>query len=185
MVFGAASKLARTIIEIVIIVAAAIALTFVVRTFVIESYEVPTGSMQSTIEPGDRVLSERISYYFRTPERGEIVTFTNPTDNRETLVKRTIAVAGDVVDIYGDNLYVNGELQVEDYVHGLPTRQLAPTYQNMTISYPFTVPEGYIWVMGDNRTNSSDSRYFGPVETSTVSGHVVFRYWPFDRFGPM
>lgn len=185
MILGATGKLARTIIEIVIIVAAAIALTFVVRTFVIESYEVPTASMQSTIEPGDRILSERVSYYSRTPARGEIITFTNPTDSTETLVKRTIAVAGDVVDIYDDNLYINGELQEEDYVHGLPTRQLSPTYKNIPITYPYVVPEGYIWVMGDNRINSSDSRYFGPVETSTVSGHVVFRYWPFNRFGVM
>ena len=183
MVLGITSKVVRTIIEIVIIVAAALALTFVVRAFVIESYEVPSGSMESTIEVGDRILSERISYYFRTPARGEIVTFANPTGGPETLVKRTIAVAGDVVDIHNDNLYINGELQQEDYVHGLPTRELWPTYNNMTISYPYTVPEGCIWVMGDNRINSSDSRYFGPVETSTVSGHVVFRYWPFNRIG--
>ena len=89
------------------------------------------------------------------------------------------------MDIHNDNLYINGELQQEDYVHGLPTRQLSPTYNNMTISYPYVVPEGQVWVMGDNRTNSSDSRYFGPVDASTVSGHVVFRYWPFDRFGTL
>lgn len=183
MVLGTASRFVRIIIELVIIVAAAIALTFVVRTFVIESYEVPTGSMETTIEVGDRILSERISYYFRTPERGEIITFTNPMDGKQTLVKRTIAIAGDTIDIHDDNLYINGELQTEEYVRGLPTRQLSPTYNNIDISYPYTVPEGCIWVMGDNRTNSSDSRYFGPVETSTVSGHVVFRYWPFNRFG--
>ena len=185
MVLGAASKLVRFLIEVVIIVIAAFVITFLVRTFVVETYEVPTGSMIPTIEVGDRILSERISYYAGEPKRGDIITFTNPMNPEQTLVKRTIAVEGDVVDIANDCLYVNGELQDEEYVHGQPTYELNPTYNNITISYPYTVPEGCVWVMGDNRTNSSDSRYFGPVETSTVSGHVVFRYWPFDRFGLM
>ena len=180
MVLKQASTAVRVIVEIVIIVAAAL-----VRTFVIEAYEVPTGSMISTIEPGDRILSERISYRMHEPNRGDIITFTNPMNPEQTLVKRTIAVEGDVVDIQNDCLYVNGELQHEDYTHGKPTRQLSPTFKNMQIDYPYTVPEDCIWVMGDNRTNSSDSRYFGPIETSTVSGHVVFRYWPFDRFGTL
>lgn len=181
------SRALRTIIEIVIIVVVALLLSTVVRRFVVETYEVPTGSMIPTIEIGDRILSEKITYYTSEPQAGDIVTFTNPIDPETVLVKRTIAVAGDVVDIDDSTgtLYINGQAQDESYTYGKPTYELPSTYSGVDISYPYTVPQGTIWVMGDNRTNSSDSRYFGPVDVETVTGRVFFRYWPFDRFGLM
>ena len=183
MILRTASKIVRGLVEIVIIIIIALILSAVVRAFLVETYEVPTGSMEPTIEVGDRILSQRVSYYKGTPERGDIVTFSDPVEPDRTLVKRTIAVAGDTVDISGGFLYINGELQVEDYVHGQPTEELDSYDASLTISYPYTIPDGYIWVMGDNRTNSADSRYFGPVKESSVSGKVFFRYWPFERFG--
>lgn len=189
-----ASKFVRMLVEIIVIVVLAVALSFVVRTFLVETYEVPSGSMIPTIDTEenlangvyDRILSEKISYYSGTPQKGDIVTFESPLDNGNTiLVKRVIATGGDTVDIRGGNLYINGVLQNEEYVHGKPTNALYPTMPGVEIDYPYTVPEGCIWVMGDNRTNSEDSRYFGPVKTDTVTGRVFFRYMPFDRFGPM
>ena len=179
------TKALRLVIEIAVIIIAALLLAAVVRAFVVETYEVPTGSMRSTIEVGDRILSARFIYAFGEPQKGDIVTFDTPMDDNVVLVKRCIATGGDVVDIRMGNLYINGELQVEEYVHGEPTYELYPTYKNMEISFPYTIPNGYIWVMGDNRTNSSDSRYFGPIDVHTVTGKVFFRYWPFDRFGPL
>ncbi len=176
---------AKFIFEILVVVVAALALSFVVRTFIVEVYEVPSGSMESTIEIGDRILSERISYHFNEPAKGDIVTFASPTEEGVTLVKRVIATAGDVVDIANGNLYINGELQNESYTLGKPTYELASGSNGKKISYPYAVPEGEVWVMGDNRTNSSDSRYFGSVPTSSITGRVFFRYWPFDRFGTM
>ncbi len=175
----------KFIFEFVVVIAAALALSFVVRTFVVGVYEVPSGSMESTIEVGDRILSEKISYRFSQPAKGDIITFENPTDEDVVLVKRVIATAGDVVDISNGNLYINGELQNEPYTSGKPTYELTSAYDGKRISYPYAVPEGHVWVMGDNRTNSSDSRYFGSVPTSTITGRVFFRYWPFDRFGIM
>lgn len=199
MVLKTASRLFRLLVEIIVIVIAAIVISFLVRTFVVETYEVPSGSMEDTIQVGDRILSEKITYYFRSPEKGEIVTFVSPiqsdesTDgesllsgNQEIFVKRVIATEGDVVNIFNGNLYVNGELLEEDYVKdGDPTYSFTTTYQGIEISYPYTVPEGEIWVMGDNRTNSRDSRYFGPVDVESVTGRVFFRYWPFSSFGFM
>lgn len=185
MILRTASKVIRGVVEVVIIIIIALILSAIVRAFLVETYEVPTGSMEPTIAVGDRILSQRVSYYKGTPEPGDIVTFSDPVEPDRTLVKRTIAVAGDTVDISGGNLYINGELQSEEYVHGQPTYPLASYDASLTISYPYTIPDGYIWVMGDNRTNSADSRYFGPVKESSVSGKVFFRYWPFARFGKL
>ena len=184
MILKKASKALRFLIEILIIVVVAVALSVVIRIFLVETYEVPTGSMIPTIEIGDRILSEKITYYFNEPQKGDIITFVSPTDNETILVKRVIATGGDVVDIVDGVLYVNGEEQEESYVYGKPTYEM-DTNSGVTISYPYTVPEGYLWVMGDNRTNSSDSRVFGPVSVDSVTGRVFFRYWPLDRFGPM
>ena len=185
-VLKAASRTVRFIVELVIILVAALLLAFLLRQFLVETYEVPTSSMVSTIEIGDRILSEKVTYYNSEPQKGDIVTFKSPTDGGETiLVKRVIATGGDVVDIHSGNLYINGTLQKEEYVHNNPTYELSNTLSGQDISYPYTVPNGYIWVMGDNRTNSSDSRYFGPVNINSVTGKVFFRYWPLDRFGPM
>lgn len=185
MILKALWKFIKGVIEIVLVIVVALGISFLLRTYVVEAYEVPTGSMIPTIEEYDRILSEKITYRFEDPEPGDIVTFANPTEDDSILVKRVIAVEGDVVDIYDGNLYINGELQEEDYVEGRPTYELSSTYNDMTISYPYTVPEGCIWVMGDNRTNSSDSRYFGAVDVDTITGRVFFRYWPFDRLGVM
>ncbi len=174
----------RFLFEIIVVVVAALSLSLVVRTFFVEVYEVPSGSMESTIEIGDRILSEKVSYNFSGPSRGDIVTFDSPTDEGVVLVKRVIAVGGDIVDISNGHLYINGELQQESYVVD-PTYELTSTYQGKKITYPYAVPEGQMWVMGDNRDNSQDSRYFGSVPTNTITGKVFFRYWPFTRFGPM
>lgn len=199
MVLRAASRLVRLVVEIVVIVVAALALSFIVRAFLVETYEVPSGSMQNTIQIGDRILAEKISYYFGDPQKGDIVTFVSPiqedesvgtetilSGNQEIFVKRVIATEGDTVDIRNGSVYVNGELLEEDYVEeGNETFTFTSTYHDVEIEYPYTVPEGELWVMGDNRENSRDSRYFGSIEVSSVTGRVFFRYWPFSSFGLM
>ncbi len=199
MVLKAASRLVRLVVEIVVIVVAALALSFIVRAFLVETYEVPSGSMQNTIQIGDRILAEKISYYFGDPQKGDIVTFVSPiqedesvgtetilSGNQEIFVKRVIATEGDTVDIRNGSVYVNGELLEEDYIEdGNETFTFTSTYHDVEIEYPYTVPEGELWVMGDNRENSRDSRYFGSIEVSSVTGRVFFRYWPFSSFGLM
>ena len=114
------------------------------------------------------------------PEPGDIVTFTDPEIPGRTLIKRCIATAGQTINITGDGiLYIDGVAQSETYTHGKPTLPLT----NSTITFPYTVPSGYIWVMGDNRTNSQDSRYFGAVPASSVTGRGVLVYWPVSEFG--
>ena len=161
----------RTFFSIVVMVAFVLGLSWALRTFVFTAYEIPSGSMEETIMTGDMVFAEKVSYYFRDPEPGDIVTFTDPEIPGRTLIKRCIA--GDGI------LYMDGVAQSETYTHGKPTLPLS----NSSITFPYTVPQGYIWVMGDNRTNSQDSRYFGAVPTSSVTGRGVLVYWPVSEFG--
>lgn len=150
----------------------------IVRRFLVDVYIVPTESMDSTIIPNDRVIGEKISYHFTEPKRGDVITFDNPLNEKVTFVKRVVAVAGDEVDYMNGSLYVNGERQEEAYTQGRPSYPLIEAREVGHITYPYVVPDGYIWMMGDNRTNSNDSRYFGPVSLEHVSSRVVCVFWP-------
>ena len=147
-------------------------LTFV---YVGHAYAVPTGSMEKTIMTGDRVLAEKVSYYLRDPEPGDIVMFEDPDIPGRLLLKRCIAVGGQTVDINDEDglVYVDGVALREPYTDGLPTYTLASD-----VSYPYTVPEGMMWMMGDNRTNSQDSRYFGAVSVASAEARSVAVLWP-------
>mgnify|MGYP002149906743 CR=1 FL=1 len=118
----------------------------------------------------------------RAPEPGDIVMFEDPDIPGRLLLKRCIAVGGQTVDINDEDglVYVDGVALREPYTDGLPTYTLASD-----VSYPYTVPEGGLWVMGDNRTNSQDSRYFGAIKESSVTGKAIFIYWPLTDVGPL
>lgn len=172
-----------TLLKLVGLVALVIVLSTALRTFVFQAYEIPSGSMEETIMTGDMVFSEKVSYNFRDVEPGDIVTFNDPLSLGRVLIKRVIAVGGQVVDINNDDglVYVDGEQLQEPYTDGLPSYRLDNSIANVT--YPYRVPEGELWVMGDNRTNSQDSRYFGSIDRDTVTGRGALIYWPLDHFG--
>lgn len=157
----------------------AVGVTLLLRFFVVEAFRVPTGSMEKTIMPGDFVLTEKVSPHFREPEVGDVVVFDNPANDGTVLVKRVIAKAGQTVDMKNGLVYVDGEYLREPYTNNKDSKPLASQMPGLPeIVYPYTIPEGCIWVMGDNRVNSRDSRYFGPVDLSLVFGHGVCVAWP-------
>lgn len=163
--------------------AVAIGVALLIRTFVGVPYYVPSGSMRETIREGDVLVGEKVTYYLRDPEPGDIVTFASPEDG-ETLIKRVIAVGGQTVDLVDGIVYVDGEaLDESSYTGGKPSYSLSDLEGSAGITYPYTVPEGSIWVMGDNRTNSKDSRYFGPVSVDDVTSKAAFIYWPLTDLG--
>lgn len=165
-----------------LMVAVVFAAAWLLRTFVIAPYQIPSGSMETTIMVSDKLFSEKVSYYFRSPEPGEIVTFEDPEVEGRTLIKRCIAVGGQTVDLRDGAVYVDDVRLDEPYTNGLESFPLS-TAAGVTIEYPYTIPSDYIWVMGDNRTNSADSRYFGPIPVKSITGHACLIYWPLNRVG--
>ncbi len=161
-----------------------IALVVFMRTFVVDSYIIPSGSMLETIQIDSLLFGEKVSYRFRAPNAGEIVTFDDPEGDDVTIIKRVIATEGQTVDLIDGSVVVDGVALEEPYTLGKPSEPLDRYSKNLDgpISFPYTVPAGHVWVMGDNRTNSLDSRYFGPIDVSTISSHAVLIYWPFSEF---
>ena len=194
------------VVEFLVILLVSFVLVFgFVRPFVVEAFYIPSESMVPTLRVGDRVLVNKFIYRFSEPERGDIIVFQSveggplpPPQNpvaqaieyikvlfglekpsreapREDLIKRVVGVAGDRIAVRGGTLYVNGEPQDEPYVN--------KKFPDRSTSAPVTVPEGHVFAMGDNRANSRDSRFFGPVPMKNIEGEAFVRFWPIDRIG--
>ena len=161
--------------ELVFTAAVAFVLVFgFVRPFVVEAYRIPTESMVPTLEVGDRVLANKFVYRFTEPERWDIVVFDSvDEDDDQTLIKRVVGVAGDEIQVQGGVLYVNDEAQEEAYLNDAD--------QSRSFYGPTVVPEGHIFVMGDNRGNSADSRVFGPLPLENLKGEAFMRFWPVSK----
>ena len=176
-------SLARRLLGWLLWIAGAVAFAILIRMFVGEAYYVPTGSMLDTIQLDDRLWGEKLSYRFRSPEPGEVVMFNSPSDDGYILVKRVIAVGGETVDLVDGRVVVDGKVLDEPYTEGKETLPLAEQLASIEpITYPYTVPEGHLWLMGDNRTNSRDSRYFGAVAVEEVQARAVCTFWPPSSF---
>jgi signal peptidase I len=147
----------------------------VVRPFIVAAYWVPTESMVPTLLVGDRVFANKFIYHFAEPERGDIVVFEDVEGGEDYLIKRVVAVAGDRVRVVNGVLKVNRETQDEPYVE--------PQFPNGSVYGPERLPEGYVFVMGDNRGNSADSRVFGPLPVENIEGEAFVRFWPPSRIG--
>jgi signal peptidase I len=180
------SSTSRTILEYVILAAVAIAVALLIQAFLVKPYRIPSASMENTLLIGDRVLVDRISWRFADPKRGDIVVFHPPFDG-PVLIKRIIGLPGDEVSLRNGSVYINGKLLDEPYVRRVDG-QPEPTqpFSNglpWSLQSPYKVPEGSYFVMGDNRTDSGDSREFGPVKRSQFVGRAFARYWPPGRIG--
>ncbi len=177
--------LLRTLIEFALALVVALALTWVIKTFLVEPFEVPTGSMETTIMSGDKLLADKISLNWDPVGYGDIVVFADKTTPGRILVKRVIATGGQQVTIRDGLVYVDGVPLYEPYTNGAETEKLEQHFENMAIEYPYTVPEGQLWVMGDNRLNSADSRYFGTITEDSVYGRAFMVFWPLEDVGPL
>lgn len=153
----------------------ALLIALVVRTFVVEVYRVDGTSMENTLHSNERVLVNKFVYRLRGPEPGEVVVFRYPLQPDRNFIKRVIAVEGQTVELRNGKVYVDGELFPE-------VETVRMTSANFG---PFTVPEDSIFVLGDNRTNSEDSRIFGEVPLANVRGEAVALVWPLNRMGAL
>ncbi|WP_370327928.1 signal peptidase I [Euzebya sp.] len=182
----------HTIRETVQLVVVALVLAFIIKTVALQAFYIPSESMLQTLQVGDRVLVEKVSYYFREPERGEIIVFRRPgleedgfslaatarsflegiglsqPDEDRDLIKRIIALPGETVELRDGVVHVNGQPLEEGYT-APETRDFPPT----------TVPEGHYYVLGDNRTNSLDSRFtLGTIPEENIIGRAFAIIWP-------
>ena len=167
------SSITRTLVEIVVIVAAAFAIALLVQAFIVKPFTIHQISMRATLEEGDRILLNRLSYHFREPARGDIIVFRSPITASEDLVKRIVAVGGDRVAVSNGKLYVNGVAQDEPYL-------LEQGFEG--VLQETLIPAGDVFVMGDNRNNSGDSRLFGPISKDVIIGCAFCVYWPIGHW---
>ncbi len=164
----------RWLAELVLLVALAWILALGIKTYVVQPFIIPSSSMEQTLLISDRVLVNKFVYRFSQPKRGDVVVFVSPEDGRLDLIKRVIAVAGETVDVQDGKVTVDGKALVEPYVN-------AAYPDHSDLDAPVKVPAGMIWVMGDNRANSKDSRFIGPQPVSQVLGRAFAIYWPLSR----
>lgn len=167
------------VLELLVIAAVAFALVFgVVRPFIVEAFVIPSESMVPTLMVGDRVLANKFIYRFDDPDRGDVVVFESVEVGGQDLIKRVVGTPGDTVEVREGTLYVNGEPQNEPYVNQEGSG-LSPPQEE------FTVPKDTVFVMGDNRANSRDSRFFGPVPEENLEGEAFVIFWPPTRLGAL
>lgn len=198
------SAATRTLRELPVLLVAAGVIAFLIKTFVAQAFYIPSGSMIPQLQINDRVVVSKLAYRLHGPHRGDIVVFDAPRpslfpaperhDNpvttlfrrigsgvglvqpsTEEYIKRVIGLPGETIDVKDGRVFVNGRELIEPY---LPRGTL--TLPNGA-KFPITVPKGQLWVMGDNRTNSSDSRYFGTIKEKTIVGRTILKVWPLPK----
>jgi signal peptidase I len=162
----------------ILILALGLALT--IRTFVAEPRYIPSESMIPTLEVGDRLIVEKLSYLGHLPRRGDIIVFAPPPQLQaqgylgdQAFIKRVIGLPGDTIEIKDGHVFVDGGLQTESYIAEPPNYLMSP----------MVVPPAQLFVMGDNRNNSNDSHVWGFLPQANIVGHACFRFWPLERFG--
>lgn len=161
-----------------------------ILTFVMGNYIIPSGSMLETLQIGDRILVDKVSYLFRKPKFGEIVVFEYPLEPDKNFIKRVIGLPGDRIAIKNKKVFLNGEELVEPYI---PQERLTSYIDIVDNVAEFVVPDGMYLMLGDNRDSSLDSRYWGFVSEKIIKGKAVVVYFSkepggsirFERFFKM
>ncbi len=169
------ASLVRSLFEWVMVLVGAIVVAMLLRAFLFQAFKIPSESMESTLLVQDRVMVNRVSYHLHDVNRGDVVVFTAPPGipvGEAHLIKRVIGLAGETIEGRDNAVYVNGQRVAEPYLDPADTILDFP---------PIAIPEGTVFVMGDNRDDSGDSRIFGPIETDTIVGRAFIIYWPLDR----
>jgi signal peptidase I len=162
------------------LIAIALVLALLIRTFIAEPRYIPSESMFPTLYEGDRLVVEKVSYRLHSATSGDIVVFQPPAELQkrgypkdQAFIKRIIGTPGETVSVANGKVYLNGQPLAEDYIAEPPNQPFPPV----------KVPKDQFFVMGDNRNNSNDSRYWGFLPQENIIGRAVFRFWPPERVG--
>ncbi len=172
-------SLRRFIKDIYEVVVPAVILFLIIHTFFLEARVVPSPSMYPTIEVHDQFLSNKTAYWFHKPQRYDIVVFKPPAAAgfNGDFVKRIIGLPGEKIRVNGGVVYINDQPLKEPYI--TPDRAPVDTFNT------YIIPDDQVFVMGDNRNNSKDSRYWGPLPIKNIKGEAWWRYWPVSRMSLM
>ena len=178
-----------SLLELLVVVVVALGLTWVIQGYVVKSYRIPTGSMRTTVDVGDRILAARFLGWFSDPERGDVLVFHPPgigtvaqrnvrTEASVTFIKRVVGLPGETVQGLNDRVLICKAPRVACHVLH------EPYASGVTSDFgPITVPRGSYLMLGDNRQSSEDSRTWGPLPRRNIIGTAIVRYWPPHRFG--
>lgn len=168
----------------------AVILVLFLRAFVIQAFRIPSGSMQNTLLVGDFLFVNKFLYGpkipftdyrlpgIRDPKPGDVIVFAAPIGEEKDFIKRCIAVGGQTVEVRNKRFYVDGVALEEPYVIHSDSHNVGAPRDEMA---PFTVPKGYLFMVGDNRDDSHDSRYWGPLSIDRVKGKAIFLYFSYDK----
>lgn len=179
------------LVEWVVIVVLALVAALLIKTFAVQAFYIPSASMEPTLVPHDRVLVNKLSYDFGSPQIGNIIVFRRPPGDTDLsiddLIKRVVAVGGDTLWVHNCGVYVNGTELRQKYLPSgwqSPSSHYCTTWPSTSpLPNPYKVPKGDVFVMGDNRYDSYDSRYWGPLADSYIVGRAFVRMWPPSRIG--
>jgi signal peptidase I len=187
-----AAKTKSTFREYAEAIGMALLLALFIRTFIVQAFKIPSGSMIPTLLIGDHILVNKLSYgvripfweeylvKFQNPQRGDVIVFIYPEDRTKDFIKRVVAVGGDTVEIKQKKIYINGRPVADPHAYfkdGEFAGEIQPGQNNFG---PRTVPDNHLFVMGDNRDSSHDSRFWGFVDLSEVRGKAFLIYWSWD-----
>lgn len=188
----------RNLIEWGGILVVAVLVAFLLRTFVVQPYYIPSGSMEPTLKIGDKVLVDKLSYHLHSVHRGDVIVFKKPADDYSPgvtdLIKRVIGLPGETISMTGGQVYIDGKLLKQPWITraALSAQQPDVTNEldgngafvcaNRTVLQDFCViPKGDYYVMGDNRGDSEDSRYIGPISGKLIVGRAFMVVWPLSH----
>ena len=160
----------------------ALILALIIRTFFVQAFKIPTGSMRDTLLEGDRILVNKLVFRFKEPQRSDVIVFKFPEDRKRDFIKRLIATGGETVEIKEGDVYINGKLLTEPQIIRQNYYYNREDWKYGRSNLTIKVPENSYFVLGDNSAHSSDSRNWGFVKRQDLVGKAFFIYWPPNRW---
>lgn len=185
-------KRTRSIIEWIAVAVGALVVAFLIRAFLLQAFYIPSESMEPTLYKNDRILVNKLSYKLHAVHRGDLVVFEKPPGETNAgvndLIKRVIALPNETIEQRGNQIYVDDKLLSEPYLRDGQAEGVAISWVDGCANPPSertkcTIPAGHVWVMGDNRDHSHDSRFFGPITESSIVGRAFVKVWPLNKIG--
>jgi signal peptidase I len=180
LVMGFFAKIGAFFLDIVETIVMSLAIFLMVYLFIAQPHQVKGMSMYPNFYDGDYILTDKISYRFNPPMRGDVIVFEAPKSAGDEFIKRIIGLPGDQIEIRSERVYVNGQLEPDNF---LPTDFVTRPGAFVPENQPLVVPPEDYFVLGDNRDHSSDSREWGFVPRQNITGKAFFRYWPPSKMG--